>query len=141
MCLRKDLHAHSKHTVLFCFSHSNLVNSELGQGTVVTKNKHLQKAMGRQWAFSNLISDELWRASKWVSAAEVVLRGKAVRQGRQRGFLKGNRRGAERKRYWKQLSFKNKYLMIWVTMWNKILSDLVINTIVLLNSLELKVYL
>lgn len=49
-------------------------------------------------ALSNLVSVELKRISKWVSAAEVVLRVKVVRQGRQRGFLKGNIRGAERKR-------------------------------------------
>lgn len=49
-------------------------------------------------ALSNLVGVELQRISKWVSAAEVVLRVKVVRQGRQRGFLKGNIRGAERKR-------------------------------------------
>lgn len=52
--------------------------------------------MATQRALSNLVSVELERISKWVSAAEVVLRVKVVRQGRQRGFLKGNRRGAER---------------------------------------------
>lgn len=67
--------------------------------------------MARQWALSNLVSVELQRISKWVSAAEVVLRVKVVRQGRQRGFLKGNIRGAERKETdSKQLSFKNKVL-------------------------------
>lgn len=64
--------------------------------------------MARQWALSNLVSGELKRISKWVSAAEVVLRVKVVRQGRQRGFLKGNIRGAERNR--KQLSYKDKVL-------------------------------
>lgn len=54
--------------------------------------------MARQWALSDLVSVELERLSKWVSAAEVVLRVKVVQQGRQRGFLKGNIRGAERKR-------------------------------------------
>lgn len=53
---------------------------------------------GKTMALSNLVSVELKRISKWVSAAEVGLRVKVVRQGRQRGFLKGNRRGAERKR-------------------------------------------
>lgn len=54
--------------------------------------------MARQRSLSNLVSVELQRISKWVSAAELVLRVKVVRQGRQRGFLKGNIRGAERKR-------------------------------------------
>lgn len=67
--------------------------------------------MARQWALSNLVGVELERVSKWVSAAEVVLRVKVVRQGRQGGFLKGNIRGAERKEtYLKQLNFKNKVL-------------------------------
>lgn len=62
------------------------------------RTRHWQKATARQRALSNLVSVELKRIGKWVSAAQVVLRVKVVRQGRQRGFLKGNIRGAERKR-------------------------------------------
>lgn len=102
----------------------------------------MQKARPRQWAFSNLVSDELQRISKWVSAAEVVLRVKAVHQGRQGGFLKGNIRGAEPKEMDpKQLSFKNKVL---TGLNNCVKLDPVrssINNNTLWNSLELKVYL
>lgn len=67
--------------------------------------------MARQWALSNLVSVERQRTSKWVSAAEGGLRVKVVQQGRQRGFLKGNIRGAERKRNaFKTTQFKNKVL-------------------------------
>lgn len=65
---------------------------------------------GKTKALSNLVSVELKRISKWVSAAEVVLRVKVVQQGRQRGFLKGNIRGAERKRNIFKTSLKNKVL-------------------------------
>lgn len=100
MCLWKDLHAHSKHTVLLFFFFSLPQFSKQWTRTKAQqRTKHLQKATnGKTMALSNLVSVELKRISKWVSAAEVVLRVKVVRQGRQRGFLKGNIRGAERKR-------------------------------------------
>lgn len=104
-------------TQLSCFVFPpcpNLVNSELGQRHSSNTEQNMCKRQGRarQWALSNLVSDELQRISKWVSAAEVVLRVKAVRQGRQGGFLKGNIRGAEPKEMDpKQLSFKNKVLI------------------------------
>ena len=67
--------------------------------------------MARQRALSNLVSVELQRISKWVSAAEAELRVKVVRQGRQGGFLKRNITGAKRKEmYSRQLSFKNNVL-------------------------------
>lgn len=72
----------------------SVVNTEL-EHRHSSNNKTFAKATTRQWTLSNLVSGELERVSKWVSAAEAVLRVKAVRQGRQRGFLKGNRRCTE----------------------------------------------
>lgn len=77
-----------------CFSCPKVWNSEGGERQGDNRE---QKVLARQWASSNLVSVELQRVSKWVSAAEVVLRVKAERQGMQRGFLKGNVRGAEHK--------------------------------------------
>lgn len=45
MCLRKDLHAHSKHTVVFCPC-PNSVNSELGQMHTSNTEQNIGK---RQW--------------------------------------------------------------------------------------------
>ena len=78
------------------------------KGTV--KTRHCAKATTRQQTWSNLVSGELERVCKWVSAAEAVLRVKAVRQGRQRGFLKGNRRCAEGTRNVNQPNHKNQVL-------------------------------
>lgn len=75
-----------------------MVGSEPGQRHTVTI-KRLQKPTARQQALSNLVSGELGRASEWVSAAEAVLGVKIVQQGRQRGFLEGNRRCTEGTRY------------------------------------------
>lgn len=148
MCLRKDLrtvHAHSEHTVvMLCFSPLPK-SSKQWTGTQARqwhRTEHVQKARARQWAFSNLVSDELQRISKRVSAAEVALRVKAVHQGRQGGFLKGNRRGAEPQEMDpKQLSFKNK---VFTGLNNCVKLDPVrsgLNNNTLWNSLERKVYL